>query len=88
MENFLKANGMVTWVLLTVALINTMFACEGQTALPEYMLNILIALAVEFVFWVIVGIIYLVWLWNERRDSRRLGILRYDGQRGEWYYQK
>lgn len=88
MGNFLKANLMVTWVLLTVALINAAFACEGQTMLPEYMLNVMIALAVECVFWVIAGIIYLVWLWRKHRDSRRLGILRYDGQRGEWYYQR
>lgn len=88
MKTFLNANMFVSFVLWLTTMTNWAFAIEGGSPLPAYMRTVYLADAVEIAFWLMAGIIYLVWLWCKRKDNRRLGILRYDGQRGEWYYQK
>lgn len=88
MKTFLNANAFVTFMLLLAMLINVAFSIEGGEPMSEYMSTVFIALGVEIAFWLLCGIGYLVWWAGKLNDRRRLGILRYDGQRGEWYYQR
>lgn len=88
MKNMLMANAGVSFVLEVVTFTNLAFALEGNSPFPEYMRTVFIADFVEIAFWVLAGIVYLGWLVYQRKSRRRLGILRYDGRRGEWYYQR
>lgn len=88
MKNLLSANAFVSFMLWLVTLVNVAFAIEGGSALPEYMKTVYMIDVAEIAFWLIAGIAYLTYLVCNRRSTRRLGILRYDGQNGEWYYQR
>lgn len=88
MKNFLYANLAFTGVISCVTLVNVLFAWEGNSPIPPYAWNIIRLTFIEGAFWILAGIIYLVWIAYTHRKNRRMGILRYDGRRGEWYYQR
>lgn len=86
LKNFLSANGMFTFAVSGLVTTNVAFAIEGNSPVPEYFWTLLDILAYETGFWVLAGIIYLIWYHRQKQRRRRLGILRYDGQHREWYY--
>lgn len=88
MKNMINANAGVTFALCLVATINIAFAIEGNSPMPDYVWTVFRAIVVEIGVWAVIGAGYLIWVLRQRRSHRRLGILRYDGRRGEWYYQR
>lgn len=88
LKNFLYANAVVTSIVSGVATINVLFAWEGHSVIPPYAWNLIRLMLLEGAFWVLAGIVYVVYLICKYKRNRRMGILRYDGQRGEWYYQR
>lgn len=87
LKNFLSANGMFTFAVSGIVTTNVAFAIEGNSPVPEYFWTLMKVMDYELAFWIITGIIYLIWRYRQKMHrGRRLGILRYDGQRREWYY--
>lgn len=88
LKNSLYANGVLTGVVSAIATINVLFAWEGHSVIPPYAWNLIRLMLIEGAFWVVAGLVYLVYLICKYKRNRRMGILRYDGQRREWYYQR